>query len=147
MNSHRPPAAHVRLAKKLARDPCAILTASEMRVVNREVRRVLVSSFPGIEAHVSHSEDSTRWHALGEPCRQARGAREIRDVSVALGIPQYGLRAVEAGLLREVRGDLARRYFRFLGIDEWVATWCRANRDLASRVGLLDSARARSRRR
>jgi hypothetical protein len=131
----------------LADDPCAILTASEIRVLNREVRRVLVSSFPGIEGRLAHSEDSTRWHALGERCRQARGARGIRDVSVALGIPQYRLRAVEGGLLREVRVDLARRYFCFLGINEWVATWCRANRDLAGRVGLLDSARTRSRRR
>jgi hypothetical protein len=102
---------------------------------------VLVSSFSGIEAHLSHSEDSTLWHALGERCRQARGAREIRDVSIALGIPQYRLRAVERGLLREVRVDLAQRYFRFLGIDEWVADWCRANRELAIRVGLLDATR------
>jgi hypothetical protein len=142
---YRPSAALVRLEKKLTHDPCAILTASEIRVSNREVRRVLVSSCPGIEAHLSHSEDSTRWHALGERCRQARGAREIRDVSVALGIPQYRLRAV--GLLREVRVELAQRYVRFLGIDEWVADWCRANRELAIRVGLLDATRARSRRR
>jgi hypothetical protein len=75
------------------------------------------------------------------------GAGEIRDVSVALGIPQYWLRAVEGGLLREVRVDLARRCCRFLGFDAWVATWCRANRELASRIDFLDSARTRSRRR
>ena len=76
----------------------------------------------------------------------ARGARGIRDVSVTLGIPQYRLRAVEGGLLKEVRVDLARRYFRFLGLDEWVADWCRVNRELATRVGLLDGARPRRRR-
>ena len=52
-------------------------------------------------------------------------------MSVALGIPQYRLRAIENGLLREIRAGLARRYFHFLGIDEWVARWCRANRELA----------------
>jgi hypothetical protein len=114
--------------------------------VDREVRRVLRSSFPGIEVHLGHSEDSARWQALGTRCRQARGARAIRDISVALAIPQYRLRAIEGGLLREVRADLGHRYFQFLGIDVWVADWCRANRELATRVGLLDGTRTRSRR-
>jgi len=137
----------VRLEQKLARDPCAILSGAEIRVLDREVRRALLASFPGIEARLAHSEDSTRWHALGARCREARGARGIRDVSVVLGIPQYRLRAIEGGLLREVRADLARRYFRFLGIEEWVSRWSRANRELAIRAGLLDGTRARSRRR
>jgi hypothetical protein len=71
-------------------------------------------------------------------CAQARGARGIRDVAVALGIPQYRLRAIEAGQLPEVRIDLARRYFHFLEIEDWIARWCRANRELAARVGLIE---------
>lgn len=128
-------------------DPCAILNAAGIRVLDREVRRALVASFPGIEAHLAHSEDSTRWHALGARCRQARGARGIRELSVALGIAQYRLRAIEGGLLKEVRADLARRYFHFLGIDDWVAAWCGANGELATRVGLLDGTRTRRGRR
>jgi hypothetical protein len=134
------------LRTKRAQDPGAILGGPEIRLLHREVRRALVSSFPGIEAQLAHSEDSTRWHALGEHCRQARGGRGIRDVSVALGVPQYRLRAIEGGLLREVHAKLACRYFRFLGIDAWVADWCRANRELATRVGLLDDIRSRRRR-
>ncbi|MGQ0736336.1 MAG: hypothetical protein ACT4QD_22115 [Acidobacteriota bacterium] len=135
----------VRLEKKLAQDPCAILSTTDIRVLDRAVRRALVSAFPGIEARLAHSEDSTRWHALGARCRQARGGRGIREVSVALGIPQYRLRAIERGLLSELRADCARRYFLFLGIDEWVARWCRANRALARRVGLLDHPPRRQR--
>lgn len=137
----------VRLENKLAKDPSAILNDAEVRVLDREVRRALLASFPGIEAHLDHSEDSTRWHALGARCRQSRGTRGIRDISMVLGIPQYRLRAIEGGLLREVRADFARRYFCFLGVNAWVADWCRANRELATRVGLLDGARTRSRRR
>ena len=144
MIGHPAPATLFRLEKKLANDPCAILTATEVRVLDREVRRVLVSSFPGIEARLTHGEDSTRWQALGARCHQARGARGVREVSLALAIPQYRLRAIESGLLREVRADLARRYFRFLGIDRWVADWCRVNRELATRVGLLDATAAPS---
>jgi hypothetical protein len=49
--------------------------------------------------------------------------------------------------MREVRVDLALRYFHFLGLDVWVADWCRANRELATRAGLLDGTRTRSRSR
>jgi hypothetical protein len=136
-----------RLEKKLAADSGAILTYAEVRVLDGEIRRLLVTSFPGIEAYLSHTEDSTRWHAVATRCRQARGARSIREVSVALGIPQYRLRAVESGTVREIRADHARRYFEFLGIDEWVAKWCRSNRELATRVGLLEDTRQRARRR
>lgn len=79
----------VRLEKKLALDPCAILSASEIRLVDREVRRALVSSFPGVEVYLGdHSADTIRWHALGARCAEARGTRGIRDASMALGIPR-----------------------------------------------------------
>jgi hypothetical protein len=130
----------VRLERKLASDPCAILDNAEIRLLDREVRRALIASFSGVEAYLDRSEDTIRWHALGARCAEARGARGIRDVSVALGIPQYRLRAIERGHLREIRPDFARRYFRFLRIEPWVARWCRANPELARRVGLLDAA-------
>jgi hypothetical protein len=131
----------------LAKDPGAILSGQDIRLLDGEVRRALVSSSPGIEEYLAHNEDWTRWHALAEQCRQARGGRGIRDVSVALRVPQYRLRAIEGGLLREVHAERARRYFRFLGIDAWVADWCRSNRELATRVGLLEGTRTWSRRR
>lgn len=120
-----------RLEQRLARDPCAILSASEVRLLDGEVQRPLLASFPGIEPYLLRNEDMTRWQALGARCRQARGARGIRDVSVASGLPQYRVRAIESGQPAEVRADLARLYSQFLGIETWVASWCRANRELA----------------
>lgn len=140
----KPTPALVRLEKKLASDPCAILNTAEIRLLDREVRGV-IASYPGLEAHLDRSEDPIRWHALGARCAAARGARGIRDVSVALRIPQYRLWAIERGHLSEVRPDLARRYFRFLGIEAWVARWRRANPELARRAGLLDNAPQRRR--
>jgi hypothetical protein len=137
-----PTPALVRLEKKLASDACAILNTAEIRLLDREVRGV-TASYPGLDARLDRSEDSIRWHALGARCAVARGARGIREVSVALGIPQYRLQAIERGHLSEVRPDLARRYFHFLGIEAWVARWRRANRELARRVGLQDSAQER----
>ena len=48
MIGHRAPATLVRLEKKLANDPCAILTAAEIRLLDREVRRVLVLKGGGL---------------------------------------------------------------------------------------------------
>ncbi|OFV93216.1 MAG: hypothetical protein A3H95_11220 [Acidobacteria bacterium RIFCSPLOWO2_02_FULL_64_15] len=53
------------------------------------------------------------------------------------------IRAIESGRLTELRLDLARRYFRFLAIEQWVDRWCRANRELATRVGLTNGTSGR----
>lgn len=84
------------------------------------------------------AERLVRWHPLGVRCRQARGERGwgFRDASVVTQIPQYRIRAIEDGRLSLVRADLARRYFRALRIESWVARWIRANRQLAERAGL-----------
>lgn len=126
-------------ARRLTHRPSAILSAADVGLLTGELRRIMAASFPALPASaLARSEDAIRWHSLGARCREARGPRSIRDVSVALAIPQYRLNAIERGRLSEIHGDLARRYFRFLGMDTWVARWCRANRELAARAGLAD---------
>ena len=132
--------AYAQLERKLAADPTAILDLAEIRLLNRELQHVLVSSLPTLPADIlDRGEDTIRWHALGARCAQARGTHGIRDVAVATAIPQYRIRAIEGGRLTEFRLDLAQRYFRFLKIEDWVARWCRANCELATSVGLLDA--------
>jgi hypothetical protein len=134
-------AAYARLEKKLTVDRTTILTQADVRLLTREVRRLLTSSVPGLSDDVlARTDDTIRWRSMAARCYQARGERGlgIRDVAAGLQIPQYRLRAIETGRLAEFRLDLARRYFRFLKIEDWVEGWCRANRELAARVGLLD---------
>ena len=125
------------LEQKLARDRAALLSASEVRILAREVQRVAQWSLdePSLASRV---EDAVRWASLRARCQQARGQRGlgIRHVAVQLQLPQYRLRAIENGHLSEFRSDVARRYFRFLEIEAWVAQWCKANRRLARRLGL-----------
>jgi len=131
-----------RLERRLARDRTAILSASDVEMVDRELKRALAESFPGLPAQaLDRSGDVIRWQALGAKCKEARRARGLRDMSLITGIPQYRLRAIESGHLSEIRPALAHRYFRVLGIEDWVTRWCRANRELAARAGLLDSER------
>ena len=133
------------LEKKLATDPSAILNEAEVRLLNRELQRVIASSLAAVPTDmIDRADDAIRWHALGVRCAQARGARGIRDAAIALGIPQYRLRAIESGRINEFRLDFAKRYFRFLAIEEWVERWCRANRKLASRIGLMNGYTGRT---
>jgi hypothetical protein len=56
----------------------------------------MAASFPILPASaLAQSEDTIHWHSLGARCREARGPRSIRDVSVALAIPQCRLNAIE----------------------------------------------------
>ena len=64
----------------------------------------------------------------------------IRDVAVALKVPQYRLQAIEKGALRELKPTIARRYFQFLGIESWVKRWSRVNRELARHAGIVPGA-------
>jgi hypothetical protein len=127
----------LRLEKKLSDDPYALFTSAQVRLLAREIRREFEASFGEVEA-VSDSriEDSVRWRPLGARCAAARAPHGFRDMAAATRIPQYRLRAIEGGQLRAFRSDLAWRYFRFLGIEEFASRWCRANRELAGRIGM-----------
>jgi hypothetical protein len=145
-------AALQRLERKLQRDRTALLGEREVSLLAAKVRDAFAASFPHVPiAMTGGVEDLVRWGPLGERCREARIQRgwSYRDASAATGIPQYRVKAIEVGHFREVKPDLARRYFVALGIDDWVARWTRANHELAARVlGTLAphrSPRARTR--
>jgi Helix-turn-helix domain len=128
-----------KLEKKLERNRATMPTDAEVSLLSEEIREAFVASFPQAPVPtVYETEYLIRWHSLGERCRQARGERgwSFRDASVVTQIPQYRIRAIEDGRLSLVRTDLARRYFRALRIESWVARWSRANRELAEHAGL-----------
>jgi len=122
-----------RLERKLQRDRTAILTDTEVTLLSQEVRTAFAeSSLPIDPPNPRVVDDLVRWRSLGQCCRQARYERGwgLRVASVVTQIPQYRIRAIEDGHLAQVRADLARRYFRVLGIGSWVERWVRANRNL-----------------
>jgi hypothetical protein len=130
-------AALKRLERKLQRDSTALLGERDVSLLAAEVRAAFAASFPHVPIEMAGGvEDLVRWQPLGARCREARAGRgwSYRDASAATSIPQYRIKAVEEGRLREVKPDLARRYFVALGMDGWVAGWARANQDLAARV-------------
>ena len=126
------------LENKLSRDRATVLTASEVRILARQVRRLVEPSLGQSPFATTRVEDGVRWASLRARCQQARAERGlgIRHVAIRLQLPQYRLKAIENGQLTEFRSEVARRYFRFLEIEAWIARWCRANPGLALRIGL-----------
>jgi len=128
-----------RLNKKL-RKKTSILTDEEIRIVAGEVRRLLGQDIVALaRGHGVRVEDGLRWQSLRAKCEQERNNRglTIKDVASQIRRPQYRIRAVEQGGLRELRPEIAHEYFRFLGIVPWVKRWARANQELAERAGIL----------
>ena len=132
-----------RLNRRLRRNKAAILTNAEVEVLVGEARRAFGPELADLlNTSRVKFEDVIRWSSLGARCQQARAdhGMTIRDVAVALKVPQYRLQAIEKGALRELKPTIARRYFQFLGIESWVRRWSRANRELARRAGMVPGA-------
>jgi len=126
------------LARKL-RKRTSILTDDEVDFITQEVRLALgPETAEIIESHGRVMSDTVRWSSLRARCEEEREKRglTLKDISLDLKIPQYRLRAIEQGTLREIKSHFAHRYFNYLGIETWVRRWARANAELASRSGI-----------
>ncbi len=139
-----------RLERKLQRDRAAILTDAEVELLGGILQAEVASALPALGDRVSPGaiRDQVRWQPVRERCRQARAERrwDVKHASLATRIPMYRLRAVEEARIGSMKPDLAWRYFQALGIESWVQTWVRRNRDLAARLGLVLPPRGALRR-
>jgi transcriptional regulator with XRE-family HTH domain len=91
-------------------------------------------------------EDGIRLHPISARFVAAREERgwSIKYVAAVLGVPQYRLKAIESGPMREIHGDVLRRYAEHLGLSEFLVQWRARYPKLAKR--LLDGEGGRSRR-
>jgi len=130
---------HTRLARKLNRNPTALLRDNEVNTLVSEAQRSLgpQASQLLMERPVLF-EDLVRWGSLKAKYEQARTGRQlsIKAAAVQAKIPQYRIVAIERGRLREVVPEFAWRYFEFLDIGAWAKKWVRANLELATRAGI-----------
>ena len=94
-------------------------------------------------------ERTVRVLPLGARCS---GARErvgvsVKDVARQLRVPQYRVRAIEAGSLRQIQLDVLQKYIAFLGLERWYTKWRRANGALLTeleRTQAIESRRGRT---
>jgi hypothetical protein len=124
--------------KKLRRKT-SLLKDEEVAFITKMTLELLEDSFgdnPHFEAR--SMERIVRWLSLRTRCEREREKRglSLKDASMQLKIPQYRIRAIEYGKLGTFEPEMARKYFRFLGIERWVARWRKANRELAELAGI-----------
>jgi hypothetical protein len=77
-------------------------------------------------------ERTVRMLPLGTRCAEAReriGA-SVKDVARELRVPQYRVRAIESGSLRQIQLEVLEKYISFLGLQRWYGKWRAANQAL-----------------
>lgn len=127
-----------RLVRKLRRRT-SILTEAEVALLAAHMRELMGAEFAGLLDRVpGRVEDGIRWGVLAAKCEAERLKRgwSLKDAAAELRVARYRLDAIEKGRWRELRPEIAQRYFALLAMGPWVRRWAKANHDLASRAGI-----------
>jgi hypothetical protein len=77
---------------------------------------------------------------------EGEGGLSIKDVAIQLGVPQYRIKAIEAGRLNEDDALVLPRYVSLLGLERWARRWATANPELAATLGLVAKGPGRSKK-
>ena len=82
--------------------------------------------------------------ALQVKCRNAREKTglSLKQAAARLRVPQYRLRAIEHGVVREIDADILRAYVRLLAVGPWFRRWSAANANLAARMAIDEASRS-----
>jgi len=134
-------AAAARLAAKLKGH--RILNTDEVAFLSDATLQFLRRNLAGDVFSGSAIEESFRFDALAKLCSARREAKglSVPQLSVLLKVPQYRLKAVDQGRLREVDPTVLRKYVDYLGVEPWFRRWARQNRELVVRLGLVEGGR------
>jgi hypothetical protein len=134
-------AAAARLAAKLKDQ--RILNADEVEFLSGATLQFLRRNLAGDMFSASAIEESVRFDALAKRCSTRREAKgfSVPKLSKLLKVPQYRLKAVDQGKVREVDPTVMRKYVAYLGLGSWFRRWARENRELVGRLGLAHGAR------
>ncbi len=67
-------------------------------------------------------------------CRRQEMGLSLKEASQQLKIPQYRLRAIEAGMLPQIAMASLHSYVQFLGLADQFAHWQRDNTDVYDEI-------------
>lgn len=114
-----------------------ILSDHEVKFLTSAIRKCFPKIFDGsIMPSGFDLEALVRFDAVAQRCRIARESRglTIKEVASNLNVPQYRLKAIEAGHLRELRPAILEKYLGFLSLQRWFARWAKVNQALFKRI-------------
>lgn len=116
-----------------------ILSDADIQYVTEGVQQLFRESFPGVfEKYGKGLDDSVRFLSVSQKCAAVRESKgiSIKEAAKAIGAPQYRLKDIEGGSVRNVQVPVLVRYIDFLGLKLWFGQWKAVNRSLAERLGL-----------
>ena len=119
-----------------------ILSDSQVGLLAELVHRLLGPEFMSAStAHGIDTSQSIRLMAVAARCasRREEMGLTVKQSADRMKVPQYRLRAIEGGHVREVRSAVLTRYVSFLGLDAWFRKWVRMNEGFADQLGVVRS--------
>lgn len=114
-----------------------ILSEDEVRLLTRQLRKVMGPIFGGLSSHYGLSiEDTLRFQVVASRLRESREKRgiDLKAVAKIMHVPQYRLREIEECHLTQLKSSVLYAYIDFLGLGRWFARWRKANSKLAGRL-------------
>lgn len=109
----------------------------------KEMSRHLRGIFPqGADQVLSNGliDSTVRMLSISQTFKEVRErtGKTIKETAKELNVPQYRLRAIETGKVKEILPEILRGYSKFLGIDEWCLQWAKKNKSLAIKFGMVE---------
>jgi transcriptional regulator with XRE-family HTH domain len=120
-----------------------ILTDDEVRAIVVAAEAAAGPDVVGTANKLGIDRDANvRLFAVRLQCanRREKLGLSLKQAAARLRVPQYRLRAIENGTLRDVDVEILRSYVQLLGVGRWFRRWVLANGRLAARIGIGDGS-------
>ena len=117
--------------------PREILSDEIVALLMKEMPRVMDAQICQLfENSKIDVERGLRFQAVAVRCKEAReqAKMSLKDVSLALRIPQYRIKEIEERSESNVVPKILHRYLALLGLSRWYRKWAKVNPKLAARL-------------
>lgn len=107
-----------------------ILTDAQVKLICKEMERAFGLALPEqTKGHSLDMEWTVRFMAVSSRIKERRGALglSIQKIARLLKVPQYRLKAIEAGHRREILPEVLDAYLDLLRLKPWFGKWRKAN--------------------
>ena len=116
-----------------------ILSETEVKLADDAVKKLLGEDIleyaqkAGIKI-----EDTIRFHSVASKCREQRKSLQLtlKDVSLKLKVPQYKLRFIEKGSIRNIDPKILFQYLNYLDLNDWFQDWLESNPEYSSKFSI-----------
>jgi hypothetical protein len=125
--------------KKKNQKDTKILSETEVKLAGDAIKKLLGENILEYAQKASiNIEDTIRFHSVASKCREQRESRNLtlKDVGLKLKVPQYKLRFIENGSLRNIDPKILYKYLIYLEINDWFQNWLESNPEYSSKFSI-----------